>query len=80
MKESSKGDFNKYEIEFEVNSVDSSLIQERVAKVFEIIVLLLNICQNNFYVMSNSEKGNILRDYERLLRTNRFIGAQPETL
>jgi len=80
VKESSKGDFNKYEIEFEVNSIESSLIQERVAKVFEIIVLLLNICQNNFYVMSNSEKGNILRDYERLLRTNRFIGAQPETL
>ena len=42
VKESSKGDFNKYEIEFEVNPIREPSLEARARRIFEIIVLLLN--------------------------------------
>ena len=74
VKESGRANFNKYEIEFELNS------NTNVNEIMNVITTLLNISQNNFYVTSEAEKKNVLTIYSNLLKTSRFVGAQPETL
>jgi hypothetical protein len=64
---------NKYEIELE--SKNGSYEQ-----VLEYLTVLLQIRQNNFFVISNTEKRNVVKEYKELVQSHYFIGAQPETL
>lgn len=64
---------NKYEIELE--SKNGSYEQ-----VLEYLTVLLQIRQNNFFVISNTEKRALLKEYRELVQSHYFIGAQPETL
>lgn len=65
-----------YEIEMEIEAP----YEYAIAKQF--ITVLLQIKQNNYYVISNRERSSVLREYKTLLQLQKpiFVGAQPETL
>lgn len=68
----------RYEIEFEIS-------KNNYKSVLEIISFILQIKQDNYYVMNNSEKRNLIYQYKTLVMNKKggypyFVGAQPETL
>lgn len=63
----------KYEIELEVNRND-------IQQVMQFLTIILQTRQENFYVMPNREKYNVLHQYKETMKTPYFVGAQPETL
>ena len=65
-----------YEIEFELKK-DTDLNNLTLSK---IITFMLQIRQNNSFVMSEIEKMNVINEYQNLTKQRFFIGAQPQTL
>jgi hypothetical protein len=63
----------KYEVELEVNKNSES-------EVLEWLTHLLEIKQNNLFVISSNEKQDIYQKYKALTNVPYFIGVQPETL
>ena len=63
----------KYEIELEIFKKDYNGIMS-------MITLILQTRQNNFFVINNPEKRNVLNQYKNLVNNYNFVGAQPETL
>ena len=64
---------NKYEVEFEVTKMDMN-------NVLGMITVILQVRQDNFYVISNYEKYGLIRQYKNMVKTSYFVGGQPETL
>ncbi len=63
----------KHEVELEVKVQDyDSIIQY--------LTIILQVRQNNIYIISNTEKRNIHQEYKSIVGTPFFVGAQPETL
>ena len=65
--------FTKYEVELEVDTSNYELV-------LQFLTVILQIRQNNYYVISNPEKRQIAFEYKDLVKSHFFIGAQPETL
>ncbi len=63
----------KYEIEIDFHKNDKLNIEK-------IIITLLKIIQNSFYIISNKEKYAILYEYRTLTNSKNFVGVQPESL
>jgi hypothetical protein len=63
----------KYEVEFEIN-------KNALTDVLDLLLVLIKIKQNNFFVISNQEKKEIFKKYNALTNVSYFVGAQPETL
>lgn len=65
-----------YEVELEINKNDYN-------KTIDFLIFILQIRQNSYYIISSTEKKDILNQYKKLLKQESrpyFIGAQPETL
>ena len=71
--ESGKTVKNKYEVEFEITKMDMN-------NVLGMITVILQVRQDNFYVISNYEKYTLVRQYKDMVRSSYFVGGQPETL
>jgi hypothetical protein len=67
----------KYEVELEVLGAYSDQLY---ASTKNIITVILQTRQQNFYVISNYQKRQIINEYKSLMNTYYFVGAQPETL
>jgi hypothetical protein len=65
----------KHEVELEITNVSDS--QKYIE---QILAVILQTRQDNFFVISNYEKRNVLNQYKQLVNSNYFIGVQPETL
>jgi hypothetical protein len=64
----------KHEIELEITqNVELSNIEQ-------ILAVILQTRQDNFFVISNYERRNVINQYKQLVNSYYFIGAQPETL
>lgn len=66
----------KYEIEFEVYMNDYDLV-------LDFILVLMQLKQENFNVISSYDEYGIIKQYKQLVKQDRsayFIGVQPETL
>jgi hypothetical protein len=63
-----------YEIEIEVGK------DATVENIIQLITMILQTRQTNFYVITNNEKRHVLNQYKALFNTYSFVGAQPETL
>jgi hypothetical protein len=70
------GDELKYEVELECKKGIN------YADLIEFVEIILKIRQQNYMIISNYEKRNVINKYKTLLNLNGnfFIGAQPETL
>ena len=64
---------NKYEVEFEITKMDMN-------NVLGMITVILQVRQDNFYVISNYEKQGVIYQYKDIVKTSYFVGGQPETL
>lgn len=71
-----KNNVVKFEIEFEINNKKETSIKE----ICDIIKYILQINQDNFYIITRSESDHVLSQYKTLVKSNFFVGAQPETL
>ena len=69
----------KYEIELEINKIASNT-NNIVDEIINYITVILQTRQNNYFVISNTEKRYVMSQYKQLVNTYYFIGAQPETL
>ena len=67
----------KFEIEFEVNNKKGT---NTVNEICNIIKYILQIRQDNFYIISNYESNIVLNQYKNITKSSFFIGVQPETL
>ncbi|NBU34022.1 methyltransferase domain-containing protein [bacterium] len=63
-----------YELELEITEKTETMM------VLDIIKSMLQMRQNNFYVISHTDRRRVIKDYRTLVNSNFFIGAQPETL
>ena len=63
----------KYEVELEITKND-------IQSILSLIGVILQTRQDNFYIISEFEKRNIIDEYKKLVNAPYFIGAQPETL
>ena len=74
----------KYEIEFEITSNVKNDASENYKKLIKdisnIIHYIIQIRQDNFYIISNQESNTVLNQYKNITKSSFFIGAQPETL
>ena len=75
----------KYEVEFEIydtkyDTKNESNINENINNICNIIKFILQINQDNFYIIGNTEMNKVLYEYKSLTKSNFFVGAQPETL
>lgn len=79
----------KYEIEFEItqnqvggdkggNNQEGS--KNLIKEICNIIRYIIQIRQDNFYIISNAEINTVLNQYKNMTKSSFFIGAQPETL
>ena len=62
-----------FEIELEINKLEHHKIEQ-------LILFIMQIKQNNIYIISTSDKRKIFNEYKNLTKSTFFIGAQPETL
>lgn len=65
----------KYEVELEVKYNNAS-----ISELIKYINLILQLCQDNYYVIGNKEKKAVIEEYRDIVSSKYFIGAQPETL
>lgn len=63
----------KYEVELEIAS-------QNMQEVFGFINFILQIRQDNYNVVSNSEKMAVMAEYEHMMKKRFFVGGQPVTL
>ena len=72
----------KYEVECEItNGITNGIISKLQKKeILDYLLIFLQIIQNNYYIISSTEKRNVLTEYRNLVKNKFFIGAQPETL
>lgn len=63
----------KYEIELEINKNDFE-------KTINLIAVLLQTRQENFYIIPSSQRRAVFNEYRELVGASYFIGAQAETL
>jgi SAM-dependent methyltransferase len=68
-----RGIQQKYEVELEITKND-------MPSILSLIGVILQTRQDNFYIISEFEKRNIIDEYKKLVNAPYFIGAQPETL
>ena len=73
---SSEDCVTKFEVEFEINNKKENTIKE----ICDIIKFILQINQDNFHIIKKSESDAVLLQYKSLVKSNFFVGAQPETL
>jgi hypothetical protein len=66
-----------YEIELEVLS---TFTEQNYEFLKSIITVILQTRQQNFHVISNYQKRQILNEYRAIVDSYYFVGAQPETL
>lgn len=76
--EAKNADRIHYEVEFEISKNDYTSI-------LQVLTFILQIRQNNYFVINSYEKRNIINQYRELVMPQKkshpyFIGAQPETL
>jgi hypothetical protein len=67
-----------YELEFEITNTQTNQFNS----ILHMLTVILQTRQDNFYVVSNYQKRNVLLQYKALLNLKYpiFVGAQPETL
>ena len=65
--------FTKYEVEMEITRFDERGIMGY-------LMIVLQNRQDNFYVISGTEKRRVISQYRDLVGCNYFVGAQPESL
>jgi hypothetical protein len=65
-----------YEVELEITDGSS----QQVPAIIQYITVILQIYQDNYYVISNGERRSVMNEYKGLTGAYYFIGAQPETL
>ena len=67
-----------YELEFEITNTQT----KQFNSILHMVTVILQTRQDNFYVLSNYQKRNVLLEYKALLNLKYpvFVGAQPETL
>ena len=70
----------RYEIEYELNNKTKKHLKENINEINGMIVFLLQIRQDNFYLISNTEYNLILNNYKQLVKNSFFVGIQPVTL
>lgn len=67
-----------------VNEIECEAELEIESKNYETVLhfltVILRIINNNYFVISNDEKKYVLNEYNSILKTRYFVGAQPETL
>ena len=64
----------KYEVEFEI------LDHQDISSIMNILYFILQIKNDNYYIIDNNESKKVLAEYQTLTKSNYFIGCQPETL
>ena len=67
----------KYEVELEILG---SYTEQLYACTKNILTVILQTRQQNFYVISNYQKRQVINEYKSLINSYYFVGAQPETL
>lgn len=65
----------KYEVEIEVSNHNTTY-----EKLMNIVSIIMQTRQENFYVIPSSERRYVFNEYKNLVGANYFIGAQAETL
>jgi hypothetical protein len=65
--------YDKFEVEFEIK-------EKNFQKLINYLTIIMQIRQNNKFVISNIEKRDVFYKYKNLTGTSYFIGVQPETL
>jgi hypothetical protein len=65
--------YDKFEVEFEIK-------EKNFQKLINYLIVIMQIRQNNKFIISNIEKRDVFYKYKNLTSTPYFIGAQPETL
>lgn len=65
------------ELEIKNNQNDETLLYNTI---MNIICVILQTKYDNFYVIGNKYRNEILNKYKKMTNSNFFIGAQPETL
>jgi SAM-dependent methyltransferase len=63
----------KYEVELEIKVFNKDLIMGY-------LMVILQNRQDNFYVISGTERRRVMYEYKTMTSSHYFIGAQPETL
>jgi len=63
----------RYEVELEVD-------KKMLNKTLQYITVIMQIKQNNFFVISNKQRINMREQYRNMVHAPYFVGAQPETL
>ncbi len=71
-------DENKYNIEIEILSISSVYYVNLINDIDNIIAAIQNCSNKN--IISNYERCNILKEYERLTKTNKFIGVNVQVI
>lgn len=66
----------KFEVEFEINNQQDNSVKD----ICNIIKYILQNNQDNFHIITRAESDLVLSQYKTLVKSNFFIGAQPETL
>lgn len=69
-----------FEIEIEIKNNPENDVTTVYNTVINLICVLLQIRCDNFYVISNREQNDIIKEYKNMVNCNYFVGAQPETL
>jgi hypothetical protein len=64
----------KHEIELEITQ------NVELPRIEQILAVILQTRQDNFFVISNFERRNVINQYKQLVNSYYFIGSQPETL
>jgi len=72
--ESNGQSVQKYEVELEIRQ------GANIESIYQILSILFQTRQDNYYVISNQEKRNVVGQYKALTGKYHFVGAQPETL
>ena len=73
----------KYEVELEINKMQSEDFNgtgEKRHLIMQYLMVILQNRQENFYVIPGNERRRVVSEYRDLVKNNYFIGAQPETL
>lgn len=68
-----RGSQTKHEVELEITKND-------IPSIMSLISVILQTRQDNYYIISDFEKKNVIDNYKKLVNASFFIGAQPETL
>lgn len=69
-----------HEVEYEINNSGKVPLDILFNETIAILTLILQLRQDNYYIITPKEKYQVFLGYKKLTGVNYFIGAQPETM